>query len=356
MDRSDDLDRRFREATVGFRVEPVRWNRVARRIRWRLLAVMFGVVVVTGALAGLLAGGLLVGKSAVDPNFQSLFANRHASLSIGFDEPHAARGHAQLGQFLTETGRSTAGLSTRQLREEGFTFKVNARLVGFRGSSLLARWSVLDARTRRVVPVLFHMLAVPIRADHARQRLPLRFWVPYPARRGKYVVRFNLTEAASGSVVVARDSAPFFALAPGDLVVYRTPTYVAKLPRDWTIVKRYQPKSGRFVSLATAPGDVSVLIDTTLGFDGNSAESAETLDDGYRRKFLGYRRLVFQWEKLGTGPAFEWSFALDGVWTTDIFFVRGGNGYAVAAKGPASRYAETRAVARTVARSLRSRN
>jgi hypothetical protein len=354
MDSSDDLDRRFREATLGLRVEPVRWNKVARRVRWRLLAVMLGVVLATSALAVLLAGGLLVGKSAVDPNFQSLFANRHASLSIAFDEPHAARGHAQLEQFLTETGQSTAGLSTRQLREAGFTFKVDARLIGFRGSRLVPRWSVVDARTGRVVPVRFHMLAVPMSPHHARQRLPLRFWVPYPARTGKYVVRFSLAEAASGSVVVERDSPPFFAVAPSQFVDYRTPSYVAKLPRAWTLVKDYHPESGRFISRATAPGGVSIVIDTTLGFHGDSAKSAKMLDSGYR-KLPGYRRMVFQWETLGTGPAFEWAFAINGVWTTDILFVRGGNGYAVAARGPASRYAETRAVARNVARSLRSR-
>jgi hypothetical protein len=353
MSDVEDLGKRFREATTDLPIESVRWDRVARIVRRRALLMLLAVVVLSVAIIVVVSSGLLVGKAAVDPSFRVPFTS-HAELSVKFGEPHAARGQVRLRDFLSSHHRPASGTPQRALDAQGFVFSIRTRLVGYRGATAKVDWSVLDATSRRTVAVDTRSASPAVRPRSADETIPFDVWVPYPARSGKFIVRFRLSRA-DGQLITQRDSAPFVALRSDYFRRYRTPTYIAKLPRDWTIIKDYRPTSGRFVSLATAPGHVSVLIDTTLGFVGNSAKSARTLERGYR-SFSGYRRLVFQQETLGTGPAFEWSYAFDGKWTTDIFFVRDGDGYAVLATGPEARYSETRAVARSIARSLRGRD
>ena len=97
---------------------------------------------------------------------------------------------------------------------------------------------------------------------------------------------------------------------------------------------------------------MSILIDTTLDRSGDPAESARYLATQFEDVEESYKRLSFDRRSLG-GSAFEWSFELGSTASTDIFFYRGHDGYAVLAKSPIDRFREARLVARTIVRSLR---
>jgi hypothetical protein len=104
----------------------------------------------------------------------------------------------------------------------------------------------------------------------------------------------------------------------------------------------------------SGPRDVSVLIDTTPRFTGDPGTSARKLHAAQKGR-PGYDKIKLQPARLGPGTVFEWSFELSGRRKTDIFFNRGGDGYAVLAEGPPKRFSLVRSVAREVARSVRPR-
>jgi hypothetical protein len=343
-----DLEERFREATTDIEVAPVRWSRVAQRIRRRRLLMAVALL----ATSATVAVALLAGKAAVDPTFHPPFIARQAALSVRFAEPHAARGHVRLGTYLAGT-IAAARSSQAQLHEEGFVFSVSVELKGYRGTPMSVFWSVLNATTHVPVPVSLRPDLPAIRPTEQTYTRRLRVWVPYPPSSGKYVVRFRLTR---GSTTVARsDSAPFVALRPDSFAQYRSPSFSARLPKSWHVVADFVPEpTSRHVTKAVGPGGMSVLIDTTSGFHGDPAHSAQELEKPNLEN-RAYKRVVFQRETLGTGPAFEWSYRLGHLSYTDILFDRGGDGYAVLAVGPVERFSESRAVARAVARSVKRR-
>ncbi len=99
---------------------------------------------------------------------------------------------------------------------------------------------------------------------------------------------------------------------------------------------------------------MSILIDTTLDQNGDPADSARYLAGQLEDAEDSYTRLSFDRRSLG-GSAFEWSFEIGSTASTDIFFYRGQDGYAVLAKSPVERFREARLVARTIVRSLKDR-
>jgi hypothetical protein len=254
---------------------------------------------------------------------------------------------------LADAGRSREGYDEAQLRSEGFVFDVRVELVGYHNAATTVDWSVLDAGTGRRLEVLLHPTTGKIRPRTDDEVTGVGVWVPYPARAGKFVVRFRLVDA-KGHVIRERTSAPFVALRKDFFRPYTTPTYRARIPAGWKLTQDYDPApGGRFVTVARGPKGELLDIDTTPGWKGVLGASARKLEVIVGKQ-AGYRRMVFQRESLGTGAAFEWSFRLrrDPVYKTDIFLRRGGDGFAILTVGRRGQYSELRALARSVARSI----
>lgn len=355
MPVDEDLTARLRAATTDLRSAPVRLDRVARKARRRMALGLLLAALVGAAAVAVVSAGLLAGKAAVDPTYHPplVRSERSAKLSVGFGEPHAARGHARLRDFLATANQSREGYDAAQLSSEGFVFDVRVELVGYRDAVATVGWSVLDSRTRRRLAISLHPDTGAIRPRANDEVKRLSVWVPYPARAGKFVVRFRLTDA-EGHLIRERTSAPFIALRKDFFRPYATPTYRARIPVGWKITQDYDPApGGRFVTVARGPKGELLDIDTTPRWKGVLARSARKLEAIVGTQ-VGYRRLVFQPESLGTGDAFEWSFRLrrDPVYKTDIFLRRGGDGFAILTVGRRGQYSELRALARSVARSI----
>jgi len=349
MPDTDQLDQAFRAATQDVHEAPVRANRVARLVRRRQLLAAVGLVLGAIALTAVIAGGLLAGKSAVDPSFEPpLFSG--AASEIDFGEPEVVRGHTPLAAYLKATGQPTSALTQKELRAEGLVFKGSLELLGHRGQRLTPEWSVRRVRSRRRVPAPTYTDPPTVRPRSDHETLMIRAWIGPPSISGRYVVAFALKDER-GKVLAQARSKSFPILAKDYFAPYRTPAYRARLPAEWRFESDYEEVAGRFVSKKLGPAGVSVLIDTTPGARGDPADSARNLEKDFRA-IPGYRRLKFLRARLGPGEVFEWSFELGRQRKTDIFFYRGGDGFAVLAEGPPRRFSLIRGVAREVARSV----
>ena len=105
-----------------------------------------------------------------------------------------AERHRTLDDYLRDTSQSTGGLTRLQTREEGLVFHVRVRLRGNDGKKMGLRWRMLHADGRTVPGAIYQQTAgwfTPANQDHART---VPFWMPYPPKPGRYVVRFTLLD------------------------------------------------------------------------------------------------------------------------------------------------------------------
>src|SRR5687767_6131587 len=350
MPELDELPSAFRAATSDVREAPVRQQRVERLVRRRRLLAIAGVLLTGLGLTVAIAAGLLAGKAAVDPSFDPPFFSS-ASSDISFGEPEVVRGHTPLGAYLRSLDDPAGGLSPDELRAEGLVLRGRLELVGHSGRSLVPDWSLRAVGGDEPVPGETYPSEPRIRPRASSESRMLAVWVPLPPRSGRYVVEFRLRSAA-GRVLAESSTRPFPVLARDFFEPYRTPAYRAQLPANWRLVEDYAETNGRRVSRAVGPDGLSVLIDTTPNVSGDPADSARRLHQA-SEGIPGYRVVKLQPARLGPTPVFEWSYQQDRRRYTDVFFFRGGDGFAVLAQGPRRRFSLIRSVAREVARSVR---
>lgn len=348
----DDTEAHFKAATRGIEGPPLRWDRIARRTRRRQVLALLGLVATTVLVAVLLAGGLLAGKKAVDPTYHPPFLSS-ASSSLHFAGHGPDRGHTRLVDYLHAEGRPSRGLSSAELRREGFVFHTGVELKGYGRRTLKLQWTLQTAASARTVSVpTYGDAALTPRVNDYRRKVGV--WIAAPSRSGTYTVNFTLRDAAGKTIDHAR-SKPFFFLAPTYFVRYRARTYTARVPAGWHFTERDAPQPlHRRVTQLTGPGSISVLIDTTPNTSGDPAISAKTVES-LTRGIPGYHRLEFTRTTLGRNDVFEWSWQVGTLRHTDILFYRGGDGFGVRADGPGRRFTEIRTVAREVARSVTPR-
>jgi hypothetical protein len=123
----------------------------------------------------------------------------------------------RLVDYLRQTNQPTAGLSRFEGAEPGYVFNVRVRLQGNQDRLLPLRWSIIDASTgRQLRDPLYTQTATVFKARGPDQARTWPIWVPYPSRKGKYLLRATLIdeerqpldEAESEPFVVARTPAP----------------------------------------------------------------------------------------------------------------------------------------------------
>ena len=346
----DPIHEQVRLAVEALPDEPIRWDRVSRRVRRRRLLTLVALLFAGVAITLVVATGFLAGKSAIDPSFSPPLVSRN-DLSIDFDEPALGHGLTPLSSF----GSALAARGKREgddLEALGYVFHVSLSGSVDKLRGLPVHWDIRhrgdpEALPLKIIPDVKHVSA----GD--KSSTDFGVWIERPSRAGQYVVDFSLM--ATAGVVAHETSVPLHVVTRGLLRHYMAPTYVAGVPRGWRIESDYKPEPGhRFVTRLKGSDGMSVLIDTTLETSGDPADSAGNLEGFIEGGSEPYRRLSFARRNL-SGPAFEWCFELGEHFSTDIFFYRAGNGYAVLAEGPQSRFREARSVARAVVRSLRGR-
>lgn len=351
MPDTDELQKALRAATQDLVEAPIRPSRVARIARLRYLLAGAGLLLSVGGLTVALVAGLLAGKSAVDPNYEPPFFSGAAS-EIDFGEPEVVRGHTPLRAYLLARRKSTAGVSRRDLAMEGLIFTGRLELLGHAHERLTPQWSLHPVGSQRHVQAPTYSNPSAFRPRSEKETRRISAWIGPPTRTGRYVVGFALHNVR-GKVLAHSRSKPFVILGTDYFAPYSTPAFTARLPAEWHFEADYErTPDGRYVTRMTGPRDVSVLIDTTPGFTGDPEQSARYLHDG-EKGLPGYHKIKLQPARLGPGKVFEWTFELGGRRKTDVFFVRGGDGYAVLAEGPPKRSSLIRSVAREVARSVR---
>jgi hypothetical protein len=123
----------------------------------------------------------------------------------------------RLVDYLRETNQSTAGLTKFEGAEPGYVFNVRVRLKGNQDARLPLRWSVIDANTGQPLrDPLYTQTATVFNPRGPDQARTWPFWVPYPPRKGKFLLRATLIdekrqpldEAESEPFVLARAPAP----------------------------------------------------------------------------------------------------------------------------------------------------
>lgn len=351
MSDSERIDKQVRLAVEALPEAPVRWDRVARRARRRRRVALVMLVIVGLAFTVILTTGLLVSKSAIDPSFSPPLVS-HSSVSADFDEPAFGHGLTALSQFrpgFRHFKREGDGLDPGTL---GYVFKASLTGEVDEAERLAARWRIRHRGDSEALPLDMVPSAKGMAEDASGNEV-FEVWIERPPRAGQFVVDFSAV--SPGGVEAGDTSSPLHVIARGFLHQYSTTTYVAGIPEGWHVDSDYDPEPGhRFVTRLEGPHQMSVLVDTTPEVSGDPADSATGLEDLLENGEEPYKRLSFVRRNLG-GPAFEWCFELGDHVSTDIFFYREGDGYAVLAESPESRFREARLVARVVARSVRGR-
>lgn len=313
--------------------------------------MVFAALALIGAsLSLLVATGFIAGKSALDPSYTPPLVSK-GHISANFDEPAFGHGLTRLSRYriASAPGQATAQSLVRDLGYV-FTVSLHGGELG-QGSRLIPRWRIRRRGTSTTLPLAVIPSRVGLRGREAGDEDAYVAWIEEPARAGQFVVDFSLM--SQGEVVVKQTSAPFHVVTHGLLVPYRTPTYATGVPRGWRPTSDYVRASPhRFVTKLQGPHGMSILIDTTLHETGDPAESARYMAQQFEDVEENYKRLSFGRRGLG-GSAFEWSFELGDHASTDIFFYRGKDGYAVLAESPADHFREARLVARDIVRSLK---
>jgi hypothetical protein len=348
MDDGNRVDEQVRLAVEALPHAPVRWDRIARKARRRKLIIVAALVLASVGLSLVVATGFIAGKSALDPSYTPPLVSK-SGLSADFDEPAFGHGLTRLSKYRAAFP-SVEGRAREIARNLGYVFAVSLQGNVSEDARLIPRWRI----RRRGTPDALPLMTLPSpggtdgRGKNAKETYTT--WIEEPARSGQFVVDFSLMSPTGA--VVSNTSSPFHVVTKGLLIPYRAPTYSAGVPRGWRPISSYAHESShRFVTRLEGPNGMSIVIDTTLGESGGPAASARYLDKRFQAVEEGYRRLSFARRTLG-GPAFEWSFEVPDHVSTDIFFNRGRDGYAVLAESPTDRFREARLVARTIVRSL----
>lgn len=173
--------------------------------RWPQIAAALSLMALLGLGYVLLAGGSKNGPSP---------PARIDARVLGVDLRSPSQ---RMVDYLRETNQSTAGLSKFEGAERGYVFNVRVRLRGNEDTPLPLRWSIIDARTRRPLRgPIYNQTATVFKPRGPDQARTWPFWVPYPPRKGRFVLRATLVdekrqpldEAESDPFVLARAPAP----------------------------------------------------------------------------------------------------------------------------------------------------
>jgi hypothetical protein len=100
-----------------------------------------------------------------------------------------------LGDYLTETNQSAAGLTRHELLERGYVFRVRIRLAGNLGRAIPLRWSMIEHPTGRPQRgAAYNQTAAIFRPRGETQTRTWPVWVPSPPRPGAFRVRLTLVD------------------------------------------------------------------------------------------------------------------------------------------------------------------
>jgi hypothetical protein len=336
-----EFDAEFRRVIQETPTSPVRWERVASRMRRRAIAAAIGLALIGLVLTLLLSLGILAGKSAIDPTFRPpLLSQASGSVEIA---------KRRLGWGLLESA-------------PGYLMQANLELDGMKGQHLITVWKIreIDKRglddTRRSVAVSRIRRVTP-RSN--AERLAIEQLVPRPQRTGVYRVQILLRSA--GSDVLDQDrTPPIYVMGSDCCHLYRTPMYTALLPKGWNFEEDFHPEpEDRFVTLLRGDHKNALVIDTSPldpeNIGGNPLKKARELRMLLAKNGLGYKFLDWRRYKDGGSLGVEWSYMIEGDAATDTFFYRGDNGFAVLGRGDPSHFREMRDLTRLVAGSIRYR-
>jgi hypothetical protein len=138
---------------------------------------------------------------------------------------------------------------------------------------------------------------------------------------------------------------------PPDTQPFANAAYTARFPADWR--RASDPREGfERVRFESPDRRAFVAVDRTHGATAEPGISAAGVEDAVRAAADGYRRIAFGPAVIGGRDGWQWIFSTrdDGT-RIDLFFVDGGDGYAVLGGG--SDFAAARTAAREVAASIR---
>jgi serine/threonine-protein kinase len=155
------------------------------------------------------------------------------------------------------------------------------------------------------------------------------------------------TDSGSGGATSTTDNTPSAAFEP-----FEAQTYSAEQPSGWDLVRDDEPEKQRYVSRWEKGGQALVIDTTPNDSSGDPLASVNTVEQGIRGD---YRRIAIRPTTIGGDDAAEWEFILDGRRSLDIFFYRGGNGYAVLGSSPPGQFGDMPAITRRVAESIQPR-
>lgn len=183
----------------------------------------------------------------------------------------------------------------------------------------------------------------------------LRSWVPLPSQSGRYLVELKL-EKTPFEVIGSVQSNSFHVIGKRCCRTYETPSYIARIPRGWHLREDYAPASAhRYVSRAMGPGNMELLIDTTLNDHGNPIDDQRELESLLAQGTERYRRLDIRQLEVDGRSLVEWSYQSGRDLYANELFYRGENGYAILGTSSSDHFREIRDVCRRVARLLQDR-
>lgn len=341
-----EFDEQFRRVMQEAPTSPVRWERVASRMRRRDIAAAIGLALVGLMLTLVLSLGVLAGKSAIDPTFRPpLLSN--ASGKVEFANP-------RLGWGLFDNDLSGAS---------GYLMRANLELNGMKGRHLVTAWRIKEvdeagSPEASRSPVLSRIRKVTPSSN--AERLAVEQLIPRPLHTGLYRIQVAL-KSPDGKVLDEDRSNPVYVVGKDCCERYKTPMYASLLPRGWHLDEDFAPNPGeRFVTLARGPAENSLDIDTSLidpkNKGGNPLEKARELRELLAQNGTGYRLLSWRRDQVRGSLTVEWSYRLEGDAFTDIFFYRGPSGFAVLGRSAPPHFRETRDLTRVIARSVDPRS
>jgi hypothetical protein len=348
--RHNRVDRRFQAEVNRLHPPPVRWKQVERRLRRRRLWTFWSLVLLAIGLTILLAGGLLAGRTALDPTFSPpIFSRPTVSGSLG--EPVGGRELVPASRMASLPGAEEA----ERQGELGYVATAKVRFTDLGETAVLPQWVLRRAGSKGRRPVLSWTLGDPVVPDANSDVRTLRAWVPLPPRSGRHVMELQLTQGV-GETVGRLRSRPFNAVGRVCCRQYETPTYVAAIPLGWDLRSDYILASeDRYVTRLAGPGDMEIAIDTTLDEQGDPRDSQRELESILSQGSESYKRHDVRVFEVHGAPLVEWSYRSgQDLYVNDLFY-RGENGYAVLGSSSRSHFRELRDISRRIARLLRDR-
>jgi hypothetical protein len=338
----NEIDRQFRSETQERAAVSVRWEQVVRRRRrQRGLALLAVAIMATLALTG----GLIAGRSALDPTFKPPIISK-ADVDAGISTPKYGREAVPSNALAAGAANSRVG-STR-----GFMIAATVESEGVEGQPLHPQWRLrrmgIDTATAWVPSTDSDVLG--LKSDG--ETIATRQWLSLPRRSGLYIAELRLLDN-NGRMIERTHGEPFDVVAADCCRPYEAESYIAEVPRGWRLRADYQAEEGgRFISEVVGPRGMSVLIDTTPRSSGNAAASQRSLEMLMRDSGEPYQRISLRRVEADGELQIEWSYRLSDRTYTDVLFYREGDGFGILGESPPSRLRETREYTRAVARSI----